>query len=153
MADLGAIDSFETLKDEYADWATAWDEADDALYTYEYVKLARIKREKLAFLERIATGGRTRKRKKRTNAWHHQRLIDVFFGTPAFTEDGVVHEAIHPRHFTDDIGWVPTCLGACSTKFRIQSPDTKSSREAQMMWVSMMPLPYRNLCLKLLHQT
>ena len=99
MADLGAIDSFETLEDEYADWATAWDEADDALYAAarkEYVKLARIKRVKFALLERIATGGRTRKRKKRTNAWHHQRLIDDFFGTPAFTEDGVVHEAVHP---------------------------------------------------------
>ena len=96
MADLGAFDAFESLEDEYAKWATGWDEADDAIYAAAkkaWLKLVRVKREKLFLLERLATGGRTRKRPQRTHAEHHKRLIDDFFGSPAFTADGVVYEA------------------------------------------------------------
>ena len=59
-----------------------------------HIKLARLKREKIALLTRIATGGRERNRDRRSHAEHHRRLIDDFSGTPAFTKDGVVHEAI-----------------------------------------------------------
>lgn len=96
MADLGATDAFESLEDEYAKWATGWDEADDAIYAAArkaWLKLARIKREKLELLERLATGGRNRRRPQRSHAEHHKRLIDDFFGSPAFTADGVVYEA------------------------------------------------------------
>ena len=84
MADLGATDAFESLEDEYAKWATGWDEADDAIYAASrkaWLKLARIKREKIALLKRLNTGGRIRKRPQRSHAEHHKRLIDDFFGS------------------------------------------------------------------------
>lgn len=61
MADVGAIDDVEALEDDYAKWATEWDEADDTICV-AYLKIARIRREELELLKRIGTGGRYRKR-------------------------------------------------------------------------------------------
>ena len=69
MADLGQTDAFETLEDEYAAWASGWDEVDDAIYAATgkaWLKLARIKRKKLDVLEWMATAGR--------NKEHHKRI-------------------------------------------------------------------------------
>ena len=96
MADLGDRNEYEGLEDEVLKWATEWDEADDAVYAAaraSYMKLARLKREKIALQTRLATGGRKRRRPQRTHAEHHMRLIDDWFGKPAFTVDGVVHES------------------------------------------------------------
>ena len=59
-----------------------------------HIKLARLKREKIALQRRIDTGGRKRHRDQRCHAEHQRRLADDFFGTPTFIKDGVVHEAI-----------------------------------------------------------
>ena len=58
MAGLGARTEFDDLEDELLKWVTEWDEANDALYVVaraSYIKLARLKREKMALLTRIAT--------------------------------------------------------------------------------------------------
>ena len=65
------------------------------------------------------------------NAEHHTRWIDDWFGTPAFTKDGVVRETkpawqeLRNFHkncvtFTDDTEWVPSCFHACFTRSRIR---------------------------------
>ena len=59
-----------------------------------YIKLVRLKREKISLLRMIDTEGRKRNGDQRSRAQHHRRLADDFFGTPAFTKDGVVPEAI-----------------------------------------------------------
>ena len=71
MAELGAIDAFEALE-EYAKWATGWDEADNTIYVATrrpYLKLVGIRREKLELLEGIGTGGCHRKQEARQLEW------------------------------------------------------------------------------------
>ena len=94
MAGLGGRTAFDDLEDELLRCATVLDQADDALHAPVYIKLARLKREKIALLTRINTGGHKRNRDQISHAEHHKRLVDDFFGTPAFTKDEVVHEAI-----------------------------------------------------------
>ena len=59
-----------------------------------YVRLSRLRRERLAIKKRMAEGGRKRKNPQRSNAEHDKRIMDDFFGTPAVTIDGVIHEQI-----------------------------------------------------------
>ena len=71
---------------------------DDTIYAVarlEYVKLSRIKREKLRLLERIETGSCKRKEARPQNI-AHGRIIDGNFGRPTFTKDGVVHGTVPP---------------------------------------------------------
>ena len=104
MANLGARDEFEAMEDENLRWATEWDEVDDMIYAAarrEYIKRARVRRERKKLVQKLATGGRKRK-KKRSHTALHQKIIDDYLGMPAFTADGVVHEEKEPDISLED---------------------------------------------------
>ena len=63
MVHVGAHDEFKKVEHEFAKRGVGWDAPDDAICAaarLEYVKLARIKREKQLLRERLGTGGRKR---------------------------------------------------------------------------------------------
>ena len=73
MAGLGGRTEFDDLEDELLRWATEWDEADAAcMQLLAYIKLARLKGEKIALLTRIAMGGCKRNQDLRFHVEHHR---------------------------------------------------------------------------------
>ena len=79
-------------------WATIDTAEDNALYgayQRDYVKLSRARRSKLHWLNQLEKGGREKKQVARHQEFNHRILAD-YFGTPAISIDGVVHEARPP---------------------------------------------------------
>ena len=89
----------DDMEDAFLKWFREED-AEDAAVDKEvrasYVRLCRLRRETLAIKKRMAEGGRKRKNPQRSNAEHDKRIMDDFYGTPAVTIDGVIHECIPP---------------------------------------------------------
>ena len=93
---ISELQNFEN--DDLMKWATVDTEEDNALYgayRRDYVKLLRARRKKVEFLRQLEKGGRAKKQVARHDEFHRRILAD-YFGTPAFTSDGIVHEAQPP---------------------------------------------------------
>ena len=88
---------FDDLEDELLKWVTEWDEADEAVYAAakaSMIKLAKLKLEQLELESRLNSGGRKRRRKQRSHASHHLRLLEDWIGIPASVDaEGNVHES------------------------------------------------------------
>ena len=64
MDGQGVFTGFDEQECELLRWATSWDEADDAVYANAkatMIALDLLKKERIALLTRLATGGRKRK--------------------------------------------------------------------------------------------
>ena len=84
--------------DDLIKWITVDAEEDNALYgayRRDYVKLLRARRKKVELLRPLEKGGRAKKQVARHDEFHRRILAD-YFETPAFTADGIVHEARLP---------------------------------------------------------
>ena len=80
----------------------------------------------IALQTRLATGCRKRRRKHRSHAEHHQRLLEDWFGLPAFTENCVEHESKEAwqdeNHFNRRFRMGPKLF--CRLLYEIQDPET-----------------------------
>ena len=95
MAGGGRRTQFDELEDEVLRWCTEWDDADEAVYVAaktSMLELAELKLELEELRTRLHTGGREPKRRQRTHAAHHLRLLEDWFGVPADPIDGVEQE-------------------------------------------------------------
>ena len=78
MADLRTQDEFGKKEGEFATWVVGWDAIADAISPAprrEYVKLNRIKRDKLKLLERKETNCRKRKQARLHNKSHDRNSM------------------------------------------------------------------------------
>ena len=79
-------------------WATCDTEEDEreyAAYRKDYVSLMRCRRRKVELLRQLEKGGRQRKQAARYSVYH-RRVLEDYFGIPAFSADGVLHDAVPP---------------------------------------------------------
>ena len=85
--------NIDLLEANLLKWITAEDAIDKAAYVEiraSYIRLCRIRREKVAIAQQMKTGGRVRKRNRRSHKEHNQRILDDYCGTPAVPEDGKI---------------------------------------------------------------
>ena len=80
---------------KWASCDTAEDAAEYAAFRRDYVSLSRCRRRKVELLLQLEKGGRAKKQRGRYSVYH-KRVLEDYFGIPAFSADGVVHEAVPP---------------------------------------------------------
>ena len=98
-----------------------------------YIKLARLKRENIALLRSIDTGGHKRNRDQRYHAEHHRRLADDFLARPRLPKMGSCTKLFPPNFhrrryrmgpvFHRRYRMGPSCFHACFAKSRTKILD------------------------------
>ena len=124
---LGA--QLDDLEDDFLNWITEEEKLDEEVFEelkQEYIKLGWLREERAKIIKRMAEGGRSRRRSQRTNAEHHQRIKDDFFGTKETTIDGVLHAEVPAwqslAHFIRRFRMGPTLFSRLLLE--IQHPET-----------------------------